>query len=662
MLKNVLRLLATLTALFAAVLSVMLVTYDNAAFPLGTSRSFSQAVTGSDKPKDVLVGELNDLAHQHGIAIYQRAINEESTQNAQDLIAFGLGADNVSAEAPWFDPATGGEVVPWTELGDRPFSGYFMMTGGEAEQEAVAAWAESNGIDLQWEESRHLRSFIGSFTLNNGIGMVALSVLVTLLACVIVWYVSRARSGALRLLAGVPLRRIIGQDLRSIYGLVLVPLWLTWVVSLALVAWRYSTSRVPLYAAWSAGVLGVMTLVLAVVILAIALLGRPDTDSLARRTPPLSSFVHMGWVIRAAGVLVAVVVIPYSAQYVTWAQEAQSTVTAWTNARNAVTVTMTTLIDAESGRDEYEQQLASFIDDAAANDLAATSVLQDSSYLPEGALEPYDGIAVVDGNFLTLVGVESPVTNTDFTPVDREALPPGIRDEYFDPRNGTLTGFTRQGHEGDLRLYQYHGEKGVPVISGTLSDAQSTDLRGKLVVYVDDAMETFKPGLLESTIVNGQTVFRDAAEVRALIHKYSLEPYTSSVDNAADRMIIAAREYRNQARFGVCAGVLGVAAILIAMIEAAQVWAATNRRRIFVMHSAGTSIPRIARWPVIREAIFMALAGVAAMVFSAAVLHIGGFGMVLLVCGIVLAATLAAAVAYTLAARGQFRRAIGRKD
>lgn len=662
MLRNVLRLLSVATALFFAFLCTMLVSYDNEFFPLDTTRTFTLGAGTAEKADEVLAGELDTLARKHGLALYKR--ENSASDHEQNLLAFGDAVQRVGEEIPWFDPNTSGSVLSWESKKNEALSGYFMADGPAVAYDALVRWSDEARIVFQWENGRSVKSFISTFTFNNGVGFAAVSVLVTLGATIIVWYVSKAKSGALRLLAGVSPSRIIAQDARQIAGLIYLPMWGVWLASLGFVAWRYGAVHLPVYACWSAGMLGLASIAIALCIFCVALLGRPRVDALAERRPPLSSFVHMGWMVRAVGVLVAVVVIPYSVQYVSWAKQGRETVQSWANARQAVTFTMSNLdlTHTEEQAQEYRGKFRAFLGEIGAKNLAATSVLLEDYGLPEEVLGTYDGVAVIDSHFLSLMAVQNPPKNADFTEIDFAQLPPGIKGEYFEPTRGIITSLVKDGHAGDLKFYEYRGSQTIPVVKGTLTDAMNATVCGKLIVYVEDSFDTFTRGILEATISNGQSFFTDADAVRAIIDKYALGPYFSAVHSAASQITVTAHEYRNQAIFGISAGVLAIIALLVAVIEAAQIWAATNRRRIFVMHSSGKSLAHIVKLPVIREIFFMTLVGIAAAVFSAYVLTIEAIAILAFVSGTVLATSLIAGLAYLASARLEFHRATKRKD
>jgi hypothetical protein len=647
---------------FVAVMSVALIQEDESSFPLGTSQAFVVSVARSESAKEDLIRGLDQVADSTGAILVKLTANLDDPTGGRDLVWFGSRPPVADAELGWFDPSLGGRLVASSELGQRPLDGYYALSDCARCRTALVEWAEANGVSLDSQQTRSARGLVAGLLTSSGAGFALVSVVVLLVSVVMTWFSARARSRSLRLLGGVSRWRIHAWDIWSLARTILVWSALGWVLSCAVVAAQRGVDRLGVFATWSASILAVIDVVIVAVCAAVSWVTRPTVAALATRRPPLVAFRRMGVAVRFVAVLVAAAVLPFTVHFAQAARSAQVEAARWVDARGAVTVTMSSVIDT-TGLDKYLPGLTSFAERVDQEGISALSFTVDQALnmTPE-ELGPFDHVIITDPAFLSLmqIGTNDAGPQSGLTPVSEADIPAALHQTLAGQLEIWTTERTAAPH--GIGYYTYSGDESFAAIGSTLTGGATVQAKHPLVVLVDHPLTTFKTeGFTLSMMVNGNLVFTDADRLRTLLHDNELTPLVTSIDDVADETLAAAQVYGQQAQLGVLATALAALALLVALVQAAQIWAGTNQRRIFTLHSSGRSYWSIQSRRTALEAVFIVVACAAAAAVSAAGYHATTSQMLLVLVPIIPAYLVGGAVAHRVAARAAFTLSLHRR-
>ena len=644
-------------AFFVGAVCVGLAEEDEFSFPVGTSESFVLSVSHSDAPKAELVDGLNALAADAGFVLVKVTANPDDPSQ-RDLVWFGSQPQGAEKALSWFDPSMQGSFVASTELGLRPLDGYYAMSDCPTCRASLTAWAQAAGATIEAAQVRSVRGLIAAYLTGSGAGLALLSVVMLMVSVVITWFAALSRSRSLRLLGGVRPWQIHADDVWALARIVVTWSAIGWLLTCCLVLVQRGAGRLGTFVAWSLPTVLTIDAILVITCFVVSWLTRPTVSALAERRPPVAAVRRLSALTRFGAVLLAAAALPYTVHFAQAADSAQIEASRWHAARGAVTVSLSSAIDT-GGLDQHRTGLASFVKRADAAGISALSFTLDQAILmPPEDLGPYDHVIMSDPAFLSLMSPQGGV----------DALVPVAASEIPAPLLATLRGqfevWTPDGTswpEG-VALYTYTGSKPLPAIGLTLTGGATIQASHPLVIVVDHPLTTFTAeGFTLSAMVNGNLVFTDADQVRALLHAEGLDPLVISLDNVADETLDAAQSYGVQARLGVVAVVLTALAVVLALLQAAQVWAGTNQRRIFMLHTAGRSFWSIQRRTSVREGVFILLVCSLAAVITMATYRTTPGQAALSLLPIVVAYSIGSVAAHNVSARSAFRLTLSRR-
>lgn len=617
--KKLVRGASLVMALFVAVVSVALIQEDEFDFPVGTGQSYVVSVARSEVAKADLVRGLDEVADSTGAVLVKLAAGPAVPTGQRDVVWFGSTSPAADGTVDWFDPALSGRLVASSALGERPIDGFYAMSDCAGCRAALLGWADANGVSLEPGQTRSVRGLVVGFVTRSGAGFALVSVVVLLVSVVMTWFSARARSRSLRLLGGVSPWRIHAWDIWMLARVVVAWSVLGWVISCLVIVAQRGVDRLGVFAAWSASILAVIDLVIVAGCVAVSWLTRPTVGALATRQPPLVAFRRMGAVVRFVAVVAAAAVLPFTVYFAQAAHSAQVEASRWVDARGAVTVTMSGVVDT-TGFDQYRPGLTAFVDQIGQEGISALSFTLDQALgMKPEELEPFDHVIITDPAFLSLmqIGTDQAGSQGGLTPASESDIPAALRQTLA----GQLEVSTKDGTAtpDGIGYYTYSGDEPFPAIGATLTGGATIQAKHPLVIVVDHPLTTFTTeGFTLSMMVNGNLVFTDADRLRTLLHDNELTALVTSIDNVADKTLDAAQIYAQQAQLGVVATVLAALALVVALVQAAQIWAGTNQRRIFTLHSSGRSYWSIQSRQAFLEGVFILVVCAAAAAVSAA--------------------------------------------
>ena len=225
MIKQSIRIAGFILALFALILVFKHTHMMQEEKPLGTTERFNLTLLSTDTSKEQLVNELNDLVDQYHAVLVKVVPNQDDYSNQRDIIWFGshVPAGNSPKisdnQISWLEPSVGGMLIHSSGMGVRPLYGSYSMLGSAEFKAALKEWCSQNEMSIDFYKEYPFVTVFLAYFIQHGIGNAVLISFFLLLTTIIVWFVTHAKSRALRLLGGISPQRIHFEDTLTIISL-----------------------------------------------------------------------------------------------------------------------------------------------------------------------------------------------------------------------------------------------------------------------------------------------------------------------------------------------------------------------------------------------------------------------------------------------------------
>ena len=203
-LKSLLRVVAGVTVVVAALLAYIQLSFVEQDFPLGTQHRGTILFGESGLSREQVLSGLAEVSRQHDLEIYLEVPGKDDPFHGLDVYAVGHEQPTAPMEINWLSLTRHGSLYPAAELGETNLSAVYMVKGSWEGVQALTRWAEGAGAQASdWGFETPFTMFAAGMVYGAaGIPLVALAVLwVTI---VLAWYAARAEARAVRLLAGTP--------------------------------------------------------------------------------------------------------------------------------------------------------------------------------------------------------------------------------------------------------------------------------------------------------------------------------------------------------------------------------------------------------------------------------------------------------------------------
>lgn len=665
--RSVIRAVSVALAVVLGLVVAQLIEAEQSRTPFNTAWSFDIDTSQSPLPKEDLVAGLSALADEMDATLLKVVADPDDFQGKRDVFWFGTEPPQGSQPptdaqtVSWFDSGLTGELLPATELGDRPLAGQLYASQSPGLASALEDWALDSGVMVFQFEAPSAgtpATVVASFT---GIGNATVAVAILLVATLVVWFVTQARSRSMRLLGGVQPLRIHAQD-----GLELVAnVGFSMAAGLAAITvytgWTRGEEHLPVFLRALAVPAGLVLVAVAVVVAVLSLATRPTVNAIARRQIPLRAFSRVGTAVRFAAVALSVVVLPATLVYAQNSSIAAREQAVWEALRDTVRVSFSdmSVFDTNEGL----AHATSFLSQADEQGILALSYTVDANVGMSGEdLGEYDHLVITDKNFLQRmdVGITQPGGEGQLEPIFFNDIHRQMQ-EFIDLQFPLWTNSGESLPEG-IELYTYTGT-GLPAAGNNVGLGGETVLAtSPLVVVVDDPVSTLNVhGFLLPAMSTGNVSFTDADAVRSLLVQHQIAPQIASIDRIADLALDSAQAFTQETRLHLFAAGLILVALMVASVQGAQLWAGANERRIFTLHSSGVLYRSIA-FPPVRTEIALLAGACAAGGIAAYLLRRADLGLTATAIGIVAALYLLSTfAAHRAAAQRAFSRATHRQ-
>lgn len=609
MIKQSIRIAGFILALFALILVFKHTHMMQEEKPLGTTESFNLTLLSTGTSKEQLVNELNSLVDQYDAVLVKVVPNQDDYANQRDIIWFGSHVPNGNSprisenHISWLEPSVGGELIHSSNMGVRPLYGSYSLLGSAEFKAALKEWCSQNDMVIDFYKEYPLTTVFLAYFIQHGIGNAVLISFFLLLTTIIVWFVTHAKSRALRLLGGISQQRILFEDTLTIISLAIQGFLMgcaAFLIYLSIVSGINQLSLMLLPAAYTAITFIVVS---AAVILLISLFVQPKAKHISFRKIPLKQFRLLGRVSLVLSIILALMVVPTTITMASAYRALSNDYALWESLKDTVRVSFNSVSGLYN--DDLMPKVKSFFVQMEDEDNLCLSMAIDRAILlDKDRMGKYDHIVITDRAWLEASGM-SGAAEDSLIPINLE----DIHAELEDILSKQLTLWTNTGEaqpEG-LGFYEFSGDSFL-VLPPNIGVGESTiQAKNPLIILVDDAVKTMNvEGFLLPLASSGNVVFKNEAVLRAALGGSPLLEKISSIDSITEGALQYAQLFKQESFYYFAACALCLVSMGVAGVMSAQLWVGENKRRIFTLHTAGSKYGAIIS-PVLRKEISIAV-------------------------------------------------------
>lgn len=316
MIKQSIRIAGFILALFALILVFKHTHMMQDEKPFGTTERFNLTLLSANTSKDRLVNELNDLVDQYDAVLVKVVPNQDDYANQRDIVWFGTHIPNGNSpiisdnHISWLEPSVGGMLIHSSGMGARPLYGRYSMFGSAEFKAALKEWCSQNEMSIDFYKEYPLAAVFLAYFIQHGIGNTVLISFFLLLTTIIVWFVTHAKSRALRLLGGISPQRIHFEDTLTIISLAIQGFLMGCAAFLIYLSIVSGVNQLSLMLQPTAYTAITFIIVSAAVVLLVSLFVQSKAKHLSNRKIPLKQFRLLGRVSLVHSIILALMVVP----------------------------------------------------------------------------------------------------------------------------------------------------------------------------------------------------------------------------------------------------------------------------------------------------------------------------------------------------------------
>ena len=611
MVKQSIRIAGFIVALFALILVFKHSHMMQDEKPFGTTERFNLTILSTTVSKDRLVNELNALVDQHHAVLVKVVPNQDDYDNQRDIVWFGSCQPNGNSprirdnHISWLEPSVGGELIHSSDMGVRPIYGSYSMLGDAEFKAALKEWCNQNEMSIDFYKQYPLTTVFLGYFIFHGIGNAVLISFFLLLTAIIIWFVTHAKSRALRLLGGISPQRIHFEDTLTILFLTSQGFFAgcaAFFIYLGIASGINQLSLMLLPFIYTAIT---FIIILTAVVLLISLFVQPKAKHLSFRKIPLKQFRLLGRVSLILSILFAIMVVPTTITMASAYRDLSNDYALWKSLKDAVSISYNDVDGMYN--DDWMPKVKSFFEEMAnKNNLCLSMAIDRAIELDKDEMGKYDHIVITDRAWVeaTAVGNDSD-TDGCLIPIDFEDIHAELKN--FLSNQLTLWTNTGEAQPKGMGFYEFKGDSFL-VLPPNVSYGESTiQAKNPLIILVEDAVKTLK---VESFLLpmssSGNVVFKNEAVLRSTLSGSPIMEKISSFDSFTEGALKYAQLFKQESLYYFAACALCLVSMGAAGIMSAQLWTGENRKRIFTLHTAGNKYRAIIK-PVLRKEIVIAV-------------------------------------------------------
>ena len=611
MIKQSIRIAGFILALFALILVFKHTHMMQEEKPLGTTERFNLTLLSTDTSKEQLVNELNDLVDQYHAVLVKVVPNQNDYANQRDIIWFGsqvpngnspiISDDNIS----WLEPSVGGMLIHSSDMGVRPLYGSYSMLGSAEFKAALKKWCNQNEVGIDFYKEYPLITVFFGYLVLHGIGNAVLISFFLLLTTIIVWFVTHAKSRALRLLGGISLQRIHFEDTLTIISLAIQGFLMGCAVFLIYLGIVSGINQLSLMLLPTTYTVITFIVVSSVVVLLISLLVQPKARHLSYRKIPLKQFRLLGRVSLVLSIVLALMVVPTTITMASAYRALSNDYALWESLKDAVSISYND-VDSLYTEDWMPKVESFFVQMEDEDNLCLSMAIDRAILLDKDEMGKYDHIVITDRAWVEATGLDRNLNGDNYLiPINYEDIHAKLR-EFLSAQLPVWTNAGEAQPEG-LGFYEFSGNSFLVLPPNTAFGNSTIQAKNPLVILVEDPVKTLKiSSFLLPMSSSGNVVFKNEAILRAALNESPLLEKISHIDSFTEGALQYAQLFKQESFYYFAACALCLVSMCVAGVMSAQLWVGENRRRIFTLHTAGSKYGAIIK-PALRKEIIIAV-------------------------------------------------------
>lgn len=612
MLKRAVQLTSLICVMMLSLLIFQYTSLVQQRLPLGTTNQFDLNLAETTIAKDQLVSDLNRLTDQYNAIVVKTSVDPENYDNKKDILYFGTAIPAFHGlliehnAIKWFESALTGELLSTADIGTRSLSGTYAFNAGKDFQEALKHWAQQHQIRILFVQEPSLLTIVYAYLFQNGIGNALLASLLLLVTTIITWIFQHAKARSIRLLGGVKAGKIHVEDTTTILSFIFVGFLLGLFISLGYVGVVKDIRQIPFVLNPLLLCLMLFLIVVGIITALLSLTASPKAAHIAKRQIPLKRFFVMGKLSQVLVMILSLIVIPTIITSLLITNQLSKEYALWDKMHNIVRLSMFDLdsLEQESTLPEVE---AFFSKMQEANNLSLSLVINKAIFLESHQMGGYDHIIITDRAWIDLleIGVETEGKGGKLIAKNDKDLP----DELASFLEGQIPLWTKHNDvypAQGLTFYEYKGTKFLALPPNVGLAGETVQAENPLVILIDghltDIVKT--KGFLISLASSGNIVFFDEDHLQAALANSVMKSSITSINGIADVALETAQRFKQQYVYYIVAGLLIFVTMLLTAVLNGRLWAGTNGKRIFTLHTFGYPYTSIIG-PVLKRQLFI---------------------------------------------------------
>ncbi|TKI50120.1 hypothetical protein [Lysinibacillus tabacifolii] len=603
MLKRAVQLTSLICVMMLSLLIFQYTSLVQQRLPLGTTNQFDLNLAETTIARDQLISDLNRLTDQYNAIVVKTSVDPENYDNKKDIIYFGTAKPAFHGllieqnAIKWFESSLTGELLSTADIGTRSLSGTYAFNAGKDFQEALKHWAQQHQIRILFVQEPSLLTVVYAFLFQNGTGNAVLASLLLLVTTISTWIFQHAKARSIRLLGGVKTRKIHVEDTTTILSYIFVGFLLGLFISLGYVGVVKDIRQIPFVLNPLLLCLILFLIGVAIITALLSLIASPKAAHIAKRQIPLKRFSIMGKLSHVLVIILSLIVIPTIITSILITNQLSKDYALWDKMHNIVRLSMSDLdsLEQESTLPEVE---AFFSKMQKANNVSLSYVIDKAIFLEPSEMSGYDHIIMTDRAWIDLleIGVETEGKGGKLIAKNVKDLP----DELASFLEGQIPLWTKHNDvypAQGLTFYEYVGTKFLALPPNVGLAGETVQAENPLVILIDgqltDIVKT--KGFLISLASSGNIVFFDENHLQAALANSVMKPSITSINGIADVALETAQRFKQQYVYYIVSGILIVVTMLLTAILNGRLWAGTNGKRIFTLHTFGYPYTSIIR-------------------------------------------------------------------
>lgn len=595
---------AVLFALLAVTVAIVADLHDR-AYPvqLGAKSMANLDFANSGIADEEAFRQLGMLSDRLGIGLVKVAPDLSGDQSGEVFVAVGAEG-GLPSTIRRFGNEADAQIKGSAALEHSYASGQYLVTGATDHLDEFKARLTEDRIAQEWSDDTLATTV--SLVVRQGSLVTSLIAAVALMVSLVLYWLSvKAKSRALRVLAGVPTWRIQYEDLAGFLLAMLAAAVMCDLAAVVYLGLAHSWAFVPYYI-WTLLTFDAFVILTTMVCaLVMSVVSRPSVAMLAAREPAVKSLRKTSVVLKAATFALVLVAVAPTLRVYTDSKDSAVQQAQWKSLADHVAVSFPAAM-GEQGFQRIKGDVGDVVNDAELRDSVALSYTWNDTLIDRTALESYDGLSLVNQEWLDLMlergaggDARGDESDAGLIPLAQSQVPDGIR-RFLGPN---LELWSRDDVATDevltaVSFYRYSGSVGLPVSLG--GNGGLVFLNDAIVVVAPSLHPTFNDDFLASAASTNNLVFAGLGPTQALLAQHGLE-HELQVKYVAEEGVLRAQLTAYFAWLQGASLVALIVALIVSTLVGAFITAVLKVRRDFPLRLAGKRWSEILADRVARE-------------------------------------------------------------